>query len=79
MQPVPDNILTQLNALLEQKAVPPSLRDDYRKWLCYYLDYRYLSLHARQISTVSRGQQHHPAGNPGGHKKKERSDLQFLP
>ena len=40
MQPIPDNILNQFNAVLEQKAVPSSLRDDYRKWLLYYLDFR---------------------------------------
>jgi integron integrase len=40
MQPIPDDILTQFNAVLEQKAVPSSLRDDYRKWLRYYLDFR---------------------------------------
>jgi hypothetical protein len=39
MQPIPDDILRQFNAVLEQKAVPSSLRDDYRKWLRYYLDF----------------------------------------
>jgi hypothetical protein len=40
MQPISDDILRQFNAVLEQKAVPSSLRDDYRKWLKYYLDFR---------------------------------------
>jgi hypothetical protein len=40
MQPIPDDILKQFNAVLEQKAVPSALRDDYRKWLRYYLDSR---------------------------------------
>lgn len=40
MQPIPDDILKQFNEVLEQKAVPSSLRDDYRKWLLYYLDFR---------------------------------------
>ena len=40
MQPIPDDILKQFNAVLEQKAVSSSLRDDYRKWLRYYLDFR---------------------------------------
>jgi len=40
MQPIPDEILKQFNAVLEQKAIPSSLRDDYRKWLLYYLDFR---------------------------------------
>jgi integron integrase len=40
MQPIPDNILKQFNAVLEQKAISSSLRDDYRKWLKYYLDFR---------------------------------------
>ncbi len=38
MQPLPDDILAQFNVVWEQKAVPSSLRDDYRKWLRYYLD-----------------------------------------
>ncbi len=40
MQPIPDEILKQFNAVLGQKAVSSSLRDDYRKWLKYYLDFR---------------------------------------
>jgi hypothetical protein len=40
MEPIPDEILRQFNAVLEQKAVIASLRDDYRKWLRYYLDFR---------------------------------------
>jgi hypothetical protein len=40
MEPIPDDILKQFNAVLEQKAVIASLRDDYRKWLRYYLDFR---------------------------------------
>jgi hypothetical protein len=35
MQPVPEDILRQFNAVLKQKALPSSLRDDYRKWLMY--------------------------------------------
>ena len=40
MEPIPDDILKQFNEILEQKAVSSSLRDDYRKWLRYYLDFR---------------------------------------
>jgi integron integrase len=40
VQPIPDDILNQFNAVLEQKRVPVSSRDDYRKWLKYYLDFR---------------------------------------
>jgi integron integrase len=40
MQPIPKDILEQFNAVLAQKAVAPSLHDDYRKWLQYYLDFR---------------------------------------
>jgi integron integrase len=40
MQPIPDDILKQFNTVLAEKAVPVSLRDDYRKWLKYYLDFR---------------------------------------
>jgi integron integrase len=40
MQPIPEDILMQFNAVLKQKAVPSSLHDDYRKWLKYYLDFR---------------------------------------
>ena len=39
MQPVPDDILSQFNALLDNGSVPVSLHDDYRKWLRYFLDY----------------------------------------
>jgi hypothetical protein len=39
MQTVPDDILSQFNALLDKGSVPVSLRDDYRKWLRYFLDY----------------------------------------
>jgi hypothetical protein len=40
MQPIPADILKQFDAVLEEKAVPASLRDAYRKWLKYYLDFR---------------------------------------
>ncbi len=40
MQPIPDDILKQFNALLDQKKIPLVVRDDYRKWLKYYLDFR---------------------------------------
>ena len=40
MQPIPEDILTQYNAVLAQKAVSSSLQDEYRKWLKYYLDFR---------------------------------------
>lgn len=40
MRPIPDDILRQFNEVLEKKGIPPSARDDYRKWLLYYLDFR---------------------------------------
>jgi integron integrase len=40
MQPIPSDILKQFDAVLEEKVVPVSLRNDYRKWLRYYLDFR---------------------------------------
>jgi integron integrase len=40
MQPIPDDLLKQFNAVLEQRSVPLSMRDNYRKWLKYYLDFR---------------------------------------
>jgi len=40
METVPVNIMVQFNAILEQKRVSLVLRDDYRKWLRYYLDFR---------------------------------------
>jgi hypothetical protein len=40
MQPIPDDILKQFDAVLAEKTVPVSVRDDYRKWLRYYLDFR---------------------------------------
>lgn len=40
MLPIPDDILKPFDAVMEKKAIPPSLRSDYRKWLKYYLDFR---------------------------------------
>ncbi len=40
MQPIPEDILQRFNAVLEQKKIPAAARDDYRKWLLYYLDFR---------------------------------------
>ncbi len=40
MLAIPEEILSQFNDVLAQKAVPSSLRADYRKWLRYYLDFR---------------------------------------
>jgi integron integrase len=40
MEPIPDDILVLFNAVMNDKSVPPELRDDYRKWLRYYLDFR---------------------------------------
>jgi len=40
MQPIPSDILTQFDAIMKKKAVPFSVRPDYRKWLRYYLDFR---------------------------------------
>ena len=40
MLPIPDDILTPFNDLMEAKSIPRSLRADYRKWLMYYLDFR---------------------------------------
>jgi integron integrase len=40
MQPIPEDISKQFDAILSQKSVPSALRDDYRKWLKYYLDFR---------------------------------------
>jgi hypothetical protein len=37
---IPDDILTKFDTVMEKKAVPASLRDEYRKWLRYYLDFR---------------------------------------
>jgi hypothetical protein len=40
MLPIPDDILAQFNAVLEQKAVSFAVRGDYRKRLRYCLDFR---------------------------------------
>ncbi len=40
MLPIPDEILTPFNALMDERSVPRTLRADYRKWLMYYLDFR---------------------------------------
>jgi hypothetical protein len=40
MHPIPEDILEQFNAVLELKKIPAPTRDEYRKWLLYYLDFR---------------------------------------
>src|SRR3990172_2146376 len=40
MQPISNDILTQFDAVMKKKAVPFSVRPEYRKWLRYYLDFR---------------------------------------
>ena len=40
MNKIPDNILTQFEAVLNKRAIPASRRPDYKKWLRYYLDFR---------------------------------------
>jgi site-specific recombinase XerD len=40
MRPVPDDILRAFETLMEKKAVSASFRQDYRKWLRYFLDFR---------------------------------------
>ncbi len=39
MLPVPQNVLTQFNEVLQQRAIPESFRPHYRKWLRYFLDF----------------------------------------
>jgi hypothetical protein len=52
MESVPGDILQQFNTVLEQKAVLSSLRDDYRKWLRYYLDFRVKETSYGQVYNV---------------------------
>ncbi|MDH4163882.1 MAG: integron integrase [Nitrospirota bacterium] len=40
MEPIPGCILERFDSLLNKKSVPFEARDDYRKWLRYYLDFR---------------------------------------
>jgi len=40
MEPIPNDLLAQFDAVLVQKVVPSKSHDDYRKWLRYFLDYR---------------------------------------
>ena len=39
MKPLPDKLLSQYHAALEQQDLPHSLWPHYRKWLCYFLDF----------------------------------------
>jgi hypothetical protein len=39
MEQLSPDILKQFNALLDKKAIPAALHDEYRKWLRYFLDY----------------------------------------
>ena len=40
MLPISPDILKQFDIVLEKKAIPSSLRADYKKWLRYCLDFR---------------------------------------
>lgn len=40
MQAIPDDVLSQFNAILDRKIQSSALREEYRKWLRYFLDYR---------------------------------------
>ena len=40
MLPIPEAILTPFDAIMENKSLPPRLRQDYRKWLRFFLDFR---------------------------------------
>ena len=40
MQPIPRNILSQFDAILKERDIPAEVHNDYRKWLCYFLDFR---------------------------------------
>jgi len=40
MLPIPENIARPFDAIMESKGVSTALREDYRKWLMYYLDFR---------------------------------------
>ncbi len=40
MQPIPQDVLAQFDAILEQRNIPAASRSDYRKWLRYFLDFR---------------------------------------
>lgn len=39
MLPVPNDILTRFNAILDKRAVAPEQRANYKKWLRYFLDF----------------------------------------
>ncbi|MDH4164656.1 MAG: integron integrase [Nitrospirota bacterium] len=40
MKPIPQNILAVFHGVLKHRHVPADLNSDYRKWLCYFLDFR---------------------------------------
>ena len=53
MLPIPDDRLKPFDAIMGKKAILPSHRADYRKWLRYYLDFRTLLLQAhKDIRTI---------------------------
>ncbi len=52
MKPIPQNILGGFNDLLKRRKVSPMLLADYRKWLCYFLDF-----HAKYPLPVSASDQ----------------------
>ena len=40
MQPIPEKILAQFDAILKQRNISVDAHNDYRKWLRYFLDFR---------------------------------------
>ena len=40
MQPIPENLLSQFDAILKQRNIPVDVHNDNRKWLRYFLDFR---------------------------------------
>jgi integron integrase len=40
MQTIPKDVLNEFEAVLKQRNIPISTRNDYRKWLRYFLDFR---------------------------------------
>ncbi len=40
MLPIPGEILKPFDAVMEKESIPLHRRQDYRKWLRYYLDSR---------------------------------------
>jgi len=52
MKAIPPDILSRFHGILKQRAIPMHFHQEYRKWLCYFLDF-----HAKYPLSPERAEQ----------------------